>query len=1189
VYVVVFLALSLSAAHLQATTNLVTSLADAGPGSLRQVIADSAAGDTIVFSVTGSVTLVSGELALDKDLQIAGPGSASLTISGNHASRILNVNSGVTAVIAGLTMCDGKAPDGTDGDVFFEFGNFYVMDGGPGEPGGAIYTRGTLTLNDCCVASSAAGNGGAGTNYQFMPSRGGPGGVGGGIYNSGTLTLSNCVLNGNSAGDSGLSGAGVYIAFSWPGGSGGGIYNVGLLRLDNSTISGNIGGAGGFGADGGAGGGIWSSGTCIANRSTLSDNSAGGGGAGPPDDVAGGDGGDGGSGGGVSSAGSLAMTNCTVSGNSCGNGGPGGIAGEGGGAGDGSAGEGGAGGGVWATGSLILVNCTLDSNSSGRSGAGDFQWLAGRGGGVACDSTNSLVNGCTITGNWAGEGGGGAGRFSLNRCTLSGNSGSNGGGAHGSTLNNCVLMGNSASSSGGGAYEGKLNNCTITGNSASYGGGGARVAELRNCIIYYNTATVGPNYQEGTVDYSCTTPLPTTGAGNIDLEPLLASASHLSTASPCRGAGSPSYAAGTDIDGETWASPPSMGCDEYYSGAVTGALMLSISLPYTNLAAGYPVELSALVGGRTSRSVWNFGDGSWLTNQPYVNHAWAAPGDYVVVLSVFNENHPQGVSASITVSVTLQPTHYVSAASTNPTPPFLSWATAATNIQDAVDAAAPGAEVIVANGAYQSGQRSVGLSRNRIVVAKPVKVKSLNGPVFTVIRGYQPGGIWYTRSALRCVYLANGAALSGFTLANGGNDGGGGGVWCESDAEVVTDCVVRENAGGWGGGASRGTLINCTLTNNYAPGDGGGAYGAVLNNCTLIGNGGWYGGGAARSTLNNCTLIGNSASSAGGGAYYSTLNNCIAYYNSAPSGANYDSCTINYSCTTPLPSDGFGNFTAEPLFVDTNGWRNLRLQSDSPCINAGKNAYAAGSTDLDGRPRIIDGTVDLGAYEFGLPPTLTRPLPTQTVEEGVVVDFAGYVKGGAPLFYQWFLNDVAITAPSTNSCLEPVSSGTYTVVVTNVFGSVTSSPAIFSVIPRVDRTPVPGIQVAGEMGSVVNVDCTDSLASGPAWLILGSLSLAGPSEFYFDLTAPLPQQRFYRAWSTGASAVPAALDLHVVPAITLTGEIGSTIRVEGINQVGPIDAWFSLGTVTMTNTSQLYFDVFVIGQPPRLYRLVPVP
>ena len=51
-------------------TNTVTSLADDGAGSLRQIIAESAAGDTVVFGVTGSITLSTGELVLDKDLTI---------------------------------------------------------------------------------------------------------------------------------------------------------------------------------------------------------------------------------------------------------------------------------------------------------------------------------------------------------------------------------------------------------------------------------------------------------------------------------------------------------------------------------------------------------------------------------------------------------------------------------------------------------------------------------------------------------------------------------------------------------------------------------------------------------------------------------------------------------------------------------------------------------------------------------------------------------------------------------------------------------------------------------------------------------------------------------------------------------------------------------------------------------------
>jgi hypothetical protein len=56
----------------------------------------------------------------------------------------------------------------------------------------------------------------------------------------------------------------------------------------------------------------------------------------------------------------------------------------------------------------------------------------------------------------------------------------------------------------------------------------------------------------------------------------------------------------------------------------------------------------------------------------------------------------------------------------------------------------------------------------------------------------------------------------------------------------------------------------------------------------------------------------------------------------------------------------------------------------------------------------------------------------------------------------------------------------------------------------------------------------------------------------------------------------------MVPAITLTGASGSSVRVEYINQFGPIEARVTLDTVRLTNNSQLYLDTSLIGQPSRL-------
>jgi hypothetical protein len=168
-------------------------------------------------------------------------------------------------------------------------------------------------------------------------------------------------------------------------------------------------------------------------------------------------------------------------------------------------------------------------------------------------------------------------------------------------------------------------------------------------------------------------------------------------------------------------------------------------------------------------------------------------------------------------------------------------------------------------------------------------------------------------------------------------------------------------------------------------------------------------------------------------------------------------------------------------------------------------------------------------------------------------------------------------------------SGAYTVIVTNPFGAVTSAPVAVNVIAAVERRPVPGVKVMGQTASLLNVDYANSLSHAPNWTALGSVSLTSTSQYYFDLTLPLPPHRYYQAWQTGMPAVMPSLDLHLVPAITLTGSIGDSVRLDYINQFGPTDAWVTLGTVTLTNTSQLYFDVSAPGQPPRLYRLVPLP
>jgi hypothetical protein len=190
-------ALCFIALSTQGATITVTNTNDNGPGSLRQAIADAHDGDTIDFGVTGTITLTTGGLPVNKSISINGPGSDHLTVDGNHASGVFQVqlDGGGAATIAGLTITNGNANRG----------------------GGISNVSSMLTVSNCTISGNSAPD-------VF--------GVGGGISNDvalsdATLEILNCTISGNSAGD-----------------NGGGIYNYGgsntaTLKVINSTLSGN--------------------------------------------------------------------------------------------------------------------------------------------------------------------------------------------------------------------------------------------------------------------------------------------------------------------------------------------------------------------------------------------------------------------------------------------------------------------------------------------------------------------------------------------------------------------------------------------------------------------------------------------------------------------------------------------------------------------------------------------------------------------------------------------------------------------------------------------------------------------------------------------------------------------------------------------------------------------------------------
>jgi hypothetical protein len=95
--------------------------------------------DVINFATTGAITLTSGELDVTDSLTINGPGVNSLTVSGNHVSRVFGLAGNPTVNIADLTVANGSNSD---------------------VGGGGIYEAGgTLTLDRVAVSGNEASGG----------------------------------------------------------------------------------------------------------------------------------------------------------------------------------------------------------------------------------------------------------------------------------------------------------------------------------------------------------------------------------------------------------------------------------------------------------------------------------------------------------------------------------------------------------------------------------------------------------------------------------------------------------------------------------------------------------------------------------------------------------------------------------------------------------------------------------------------------------------------------------------------------------------------------------------------------------------------------------------------------------------------------------------------------------------------
>jgi len=209
----------------------------------------------------------------------------------------------------------------------------------------------------------------------------------------------------------------------------------------------------------------------------------------------------------------------------------------------------------------------------------------------------------------------------------------------------------------------------------------------------------------------------------------------------------------------------------------------------------------------------------------------------------------------------------------------------------------------------------------------------------------------------------------------------GGGIWCNGCNAEITGNTISNNSAPFGGGINTSggtpTLLNNTITNNTAD-HGGGILctnsSPVITNNTLANNFAGDGGALycqyiSGPTLRNTILWGNTASGGGQQVYLSdeasdpNFYYCDVMGGSAAFETNFNIYTgiyqnnINLSPNFVAPAAGSGavydGVTADWSVLD-----------GSPCINAGDPGGIYPATDKAGNPRVVEGRIDIGAYEY---------------------------------------------------------------------------------------------------------------------------------------------------------------------------------------------------------------------------------
>ena len=667
--------------------------------------------------------------------------------------------------------------------------------------------------------------------------------------------------------------------------------------------------------------------------------------------ITGGASGQGGVGGGIDNAGTLTVTDSTIDNNMAGLGG----------------------GGIYNAGTLTVTNSTIDNNVTGN----------GDGGGI--DSTGTLtVTNCTISNNGAGFGGGGiynAGTLTVTNSTIDNNGAGFGGGIDSTgtlTVTNCTISNNStpgAPSDGGGIYvagTATVTDSTIDNNSVLGDGGGidsTGTLTVTNCTIAGNSAEIGGGISNG---QNCTlTVTNSTIAGN-----------------------SADQGGGIDSTGTLTVTDSAI---DNNSAEFAGGIYVAGTATVTDSTID---NNSAEFGG----GICNDGGTLSVTNSTINNNSAGGGGGGIFNESIFNESQ----EGSVTVSNSTIDNNGAGFGGGIFNYDTLTLTNSTIDNNSAYITRVPGAGGGIFNGGMLTVTDSTidNNSVNNDGYPGPAGGGIDGGGTVTVINSSindndssgEGGGIY-----------AGTATVINSTIA-GNSAGEGGGIYVAGTA-TVTNSTIADNSAELAGGiyvAGTATVTNSTIADNSANEGGGG----IVNGGTL--------------TVTNSTIADNSAGYGGGGLLVvgpstTLLDNTLIALNTSGTGTPDDilliaggtvSSASAYNLIGIGGSGGLVNGTngnqvgvadpgLGPLAYYGGPTQTIDLLPGSPAIDKGSNALAVDpstgqplTTDQRGTGflRIVNGTVDIGAYEY-LPAASdtvavtwgTQTAPLQTAADGLLL------------------------------------------------------------------------------------------------------------------------------------------------------------------------------------------------------------